>query len=386
MIEFAETFRSVDVEPGEYNRLLGYPRGWVLNGRARELADRARDWYGRHGRPWVHVREAASLELTERSFRIEATAFSSERFRRALLAAEAHRVVLAVISAGPELEQETSQLWSNEKPDECFFLDAFGSAVVERLAAMTGARLRACVQGDHLAVLPHYSPGYSDWDLSEQKSLFELINAHIPSCPVEALDSGALRPKKSLLAVFGIAPLAARVRQVNDEVPCENCSLNSCDYRRTPLDPQPRYAVNQKALKRWAAERLCIEPQRDESIRVRFRYDGTTCTDMGRALAFDYFVELGPREEGYPIREQHCSPAGDGHTFMCQYLKVGLPLVAAIDAEKPLLGRPLNDVLDWQRSSFASGCYCDPGGREHKWGLVLETIHYALSERERHAR
>ena len=41
-IEMADVLSGVDVSPEEYTRLLGYPRGWVLEGRARELADWAR--------------------------------------------------------------------------------------------------------------------------------------------------------------------------------------------------------------------------------------------------------------------------------------------------------------------------------------------------------
>ena len=26
-----------------------------------------------------------------------------------------------------------------------------------------------------------------------------------------------------------------------------------------------------------------------------------------------------------------------------------------------------------------AGCYCEPASRKHKWGLVLETIHFALA-------
>ena len=54
-----------------------------------------------------------------------------------------------------------------------------------------------------------------------------------------------------------------------------------------------------------------------------------------------------------------------------------------ITEERPLLGRPLNDVLRWQRSYDPSGCYCDGSRREHKWGLVLEVIHFALARREK---
>jgi hypothetical protein len=39
-------------------------------------------------------------------------------------------------------------------------------------------------------------------------------------------------------------------------------------------------------------------------------------------------------------------------------------------------------VLPWRRGSSVAGCFCEADSREHKWGLVLETIHYALAQRE----
>jgi hypothetical protein len=57
-------------------------------------------------------------------------------------------------------------------------------------------------------------------------------------------------------------------------------------------------------------------------------------------------------------------------------------LLTAIERERPLNGQPLNDVLRWTRPSCAAGCYCEPDSRQHKWGLVLETIHYALAKRD----
>jgi hypothetical protein len=34
----------------------------------------------------------------------------------------------------------------------------------------------------------------------------------------------------------------------------------------------------------------------------------------------------------------------------------------------------------WTRPASPAGCYCEPDSRLHKWGLVLETIHYALAQ------
>ena len=53
MIELTDTAPVVDIQPAEYKRLLGYPPGWALEGRAQELADMAASWYAKNGRPWV---------------------------------------------------------------------------------------------------------------------------------------------------------------------------------------------------------------------------------------------------------------------------------------------------------------------------------------------
>jgi hypothetical protein len=63
---------------------------------------------------------------------------------------------------------------------------------------------------------------------------------------------------------------------------------------------------------------------------------------------------------------------------MCSYISDPEQLMSAIAGEKPLLGRTLAEVLTWQRPSTAASCYCETVNRQHMWGQVLETIHYAL--------
>jgi len=395
---------DVNVSPAEYARLLGYPRGWVLEGRALELADWARSWYAQNGRPWFYARQAESLETAGDSIHIDGVSFTSKRLQSTLQQAEAHSVIVVAVGAGPEAEEEARRRWQQEKPDEYFFLEVFGSAVVEHLTTVTGANLCDWAERHQMAVLPHYSPGYPEWDVAEQPRLLALMKQmrkqSLPSC-VEVLDSGMLRPKKTLLAVFGLTRHTDRLRRLTELVPCESCSFAPCQYRRAPyrraprlrldaparvgvLDQNAAYSVRIKALKRWAAERLTMHTANDGSIDVLFRYDGTTCTNLGRPLTFYYQVKLGPRAEGYPIQEQRCVPAeGDtGHTQMCQYLENPERMMTAIERDKPLAGQQLDAVLSWRREACASGCYCDSLSRDHKWGLVLETVHYALVQEE----
>jgi hypothetical protein len=381
----------VDVDPIEYTRLLGFPRGHVLDGRVLELASWAREWYAAHGRPWVYARASRDLAIDGDSLRIDGVTFTSRRLRGVLERAGAHGVMLVAVSAGPEIEQQAHRAWLEEKPDEYFFLEMYGSAVVEHLTTITGARLCAWADGEATAVLPHYSPGYPEWDISEQQALHALIGAEALPGALEVFESGMLRPKKSLLAVFGITRHVDRVQRLSDLVPCEHCSYAGCQFRRVPyLRAAPRggaarstpvYGTSRKALQRWADERLTLHAGGDGSVSALFRYEGTTCSNMGRRLAFDYRVELGPRDAGYPIRSQSCTPADgeDGYESMCAYLREGPALIEQIAREAPLLGRPLDEALSWRRPAIGPGCYCETDARLHKWGLVLETIHFALT-------
>src|SRR5262249_14905242 len=107
--------------------------------------------------------------------------------------------------------------------------------------------------------------------------------------------------------------------------------------------------------------------------------------NLGRPLEFHYRVKLGSSETGYQILDAICYPAphDDGHTYQCEYLSDPESLMKRIANEKPLLGRPLNDVLTWERTYSPSGCFCDAERRAHKWGLVLEVIHFTLVQHEK---
>jgi hypothetical protein len=353
--------------------------------------------------------------LSEGQFVIDGVPFNSKRVFERLVNAGAHSALIVAVSAGKNCEEQAAQLWKEEKPDEYFFMEMYGSAVVENLITTTGARICAWVDQQRMAVLPHYSPGYPEWNISEQQKLFRLINqgntkAVLPD-DIHVMESGMLNPKKSLFAVFGITKHLDKVEHLSKLIPCENCSLEGCRYRRVPykraiqplektedsmngaevrvatpaLNHCATYKINTKALDKWSKERLVLNVLDDNSIEAQFRYEGTTCSNTGRPLEFIYRVKLGASETQYKIQEAYCLPApGDtGHTSMCQYIKDGRQLMSAIEREKPLLGKPLNAILDWNYMTNPAACYCNPISRQHKWGIVLQVIHYAMVSREK---
>jgi len=419
MFELFETNPPVNVLESEYLRLLGYPKNHVLDGRSRELAASARQWFSENGNPWIYARQLNALELKDGRLRIAGTEFSSRQLHDQFVESQADSAMLVAVSAGKECEEKARRLWQESKPDEYFFMEIFGSAVVEQLVTVANGRICGWADADKMAALPHYSPGYSGWEVSDQIKLWDLIRqngAHHFDGKLEVMETGMLRPKKSLLAVFGITRNLEKARKLVKLIPCENCSLPGCDYRRGPFkharlqmedvrflqangfenpDKKPfaepvlsqnaKYSVNSQALAKWSKERLQLMILEDESVEARFNYEGTTCSNLGRSLEFHYLVKLTPPGDGYRITETSCIPApGDtGHTCQCEYLNHAGSFMQSIANEKPLLGRALDDVLTWERCREASGCYCDQERRAHKWGLVFEVIHYALVQRER---
>jgi hypothetical protein len=419
MFEFADTRPQLNVQQSEYARLLGYPGQDEMGERARELADRARRWYAEHGWPWIFARGAGGLEIAANKIRLGGAEFCSDNLQAQFLNAEAHDAVLVAVSAGKECEEQARQCWLEEKPDEYFFMEMYGSAVVEHLITQAAGRICAWADQHGMAALPHYSPGYSGWPMTDQLKLMSVLrrnNGHSFPGELNVLDSGMLRPKKSLLAVFGLTRRLDKASSRARLIPCGNCSLPNCQYRRAPyehsgpqiedvrsLQPEARealetdgeqvpaltrdakYSLNPRALRKWSQERLELKRRFDGSVEARFRYEGTTCSNMGFPLEFHYRVNLAPPADGYRITDADCAPApGDtGHKQQCEYLTDAAALMDDIAREKPLLGRSLNDVLGWERPAMPSGCYCDIARRTHKWGLVFEVIHFALVQQEK---
>lgn len=247
----------VAVREEEYRRLLGLPADYTLEGRLAELAGWARDWFERNGRPWRVAREVASLELEPGSVRVEGTALTSTALADRLRRAGARGAVVAGAGAGPEAELEARRLWEDARPDEYFFLEAYASAVVEQLVTDLGAQLCAWADARGEAVLPHYSPGYPGWELADQQALASLLRAGgepLPS-PLEVLWSGQLRPKQSLLGLFGVAPKSERLASLAEHVPCAACSFAPCAFRRVPYRPA-EYHVARDALASPVAQRI----------------------------------------------------------------------------------------------------------------------------------
>ena len=234
MIDATRTPAAADVaatvDPANYQRLLGMPRHRTLEGLLGERAQWAREWYAQHGQPFLHATRHAIVQLSDDSVRLDGGhQFSSRALADRLRRWEAHAVLGLAASAGPEIDEACAQLWQDGKPDEGYFLERFGVAVVEQL--IFSATLGECreASGADETVTPHLSPGCGSWDLGEQRALWQAIFPAEALGPMRLLESGGLEPKNSMLAAAGITRRAVTAAPADA---CRACDLPRCAFRR----------------------------------------------------------------------------------------------------------------------------------------------------------
>lgn len=108
---------------------------------------------------------------------------------------------------------------------EAYIADALGSLTVEKAMDKIQEKLRDEMTNYQLKISTRYSPGYCNWPLTEQQTLFELVGDNPTGITLS--DSCLMYPTKSVSGIIGIGPdMKAR------EYGCVTCSNKNCIYRR----------------------------------------------------------------------------------------------------------------------------------------------------------
>ena len=149
-------------------------------------------------------------------------------------------------------------------------------------------------------------------------------------------------------------------------VPCENCSFAPCQYRRAPR----RARVHAADVKSCYGQREALRAtgrvsdaltRRDGADRGAFPLRRHDLHQHGPPARFRLPREARARATT-AIRSstQQCTPAPDDTATRSCAATRRRQLMPAIAHEKPLAGRPLDDVLRWRGPPCPPGCYCEP--------------------------
>ncbi|MBX3427901.1 MAG: hypothetical protein KF688_19635 [Pirellulales bacterium] len=371
-------------------RHLGVPSEAEWETRFDELLERTRRWYRANARPWAILRRRPVVRIDDPAIRLDAEhVLTSATLARSFSRGGVDEVVLFGATAGAEVDRRLADMWQAGRPDEAMFLNAWAIAVVEHQRAQAEQLVRSEAARQGRVALPRYCPGYPGWELADQAALFTAMcdgDARDHHVPIEVLPSGGLTPAKSTLAAFGVAPATATGQTLD----CVRDFAIQVDRPTAAMQPPPAYAFPLKTLSLWRTKRLTITGggsagDSGRSVAAVFRFDGSTCTNMGVPLAFEYRVEL-QRELGgaYRIVGCDCAPAADrpGYQSMCRYLDAPRQYMDELAAYRPLVGSLLDEALAWNPPTSPAGCLCSQASQDHKWRAVFHTIHFALNGHE----
>jgi len=207
-IEVSASELAHGVPESDYLRLLAWPPNRPLSPPLQQRARGAREWYAQHGRPFLAARRLSIAAIAANRVTLETgDVLTGSALADQLHAFEADALAVVAASSGAEATQLAERMWADGRPDEGFFLDRLAAGVTELLLQQAGSLLFDPSGPATEYASRHLSPGSSGWELADQSILVRLLSDRDPVVcgPITLLDSGALDPAHSALAVYGLA-------------------------------------------------------------------------------------------------------------------------------------------------------------------------------------
>lgn len=170
------------------------------------------------------IKDIESVEGS-RSFIKGPVVFESEAITRLL--ERCKRVAVFILTIGSRLEETVGQLADDNLIVEAYILDAIGSSVAESLADLVQEKIRNEARAQGLCISRRFSPGYCDWDISQQEMVFSALDGD--SSGVFLSEEFMMTPQKSISGIIGIGLCDSDMDSFN---PCITCNKRNCPGRR----------------------------------------------------------------------------------------------------------------------------------------------------------
>ena len=137
------------------------------------------------------------------------------------------KVICMAVTVGSEIEREINKKFSRGEYLASVLLDAAATAAVEQAADAMEKNFAATFAKDAFRLRWRFSPGYGDWDLSQQEFLFKISGAE--QIGLRLTSAMMLEPRKSVTAIIGLE----KKGQGTGDKGQENCA--ACDKLDCPM-------------------------------------------------------------------------------------------------------------------------------------------------------
>jgi cobalamin-dependent methionine synthase I len=137
------------------------------------------------------------------------------------------KVAVFALTIGNYLEEMVAYLAENGLVLQATVLDAIGSGAAEKLAVYVEDRIRQMAHAEGFVASWRFSPGYCDWEVHQQKMVFQALNGD--TAGIRLTESLLMIPRKSISGIIGIGPADNGIEDYN---PCCTCKKKECPGRR----------------------------------------------------------------------------------------------------------------------------------------------------------
>ncbi len=137
-----------------------------------------------------------------------------------------HSELLAffVVTIGIEIEKYSKEHFSQDNGLEGLIANLIGSELAEQVADICQFEIEKIATDLGFKITNRYSPGYCNWNVSEQHHLFSLLGND--NCGIKLNTSALMIPEKS---VSGIIGLGSKVKSMGYK--CHACNDEKCPNR-----------------------------------------------------------------------------------------------------------------------------------------------------------
>lgn len=136
-------------------------------------------------------------------------------------------VAVFALTIGNYLEDLVAYLAENGLVLQATVLDAIGSGTAEKLASQIEERIKEIAITGGLVISRRFSPGYCDWEVSQQQMVFRALNDD--TAGISLSESMLMAPRKSVSGIIGIGLPGNDIEKYN---PCNTCLKKDCPGRR----------------------------------------------------------------------------------------------------------------------------------------------------------
>lgn len=139
------------------------------------------------------------------------------------------KVICMAVTVGSEIEREINKKFERGEYLASVLLDAAATSAVEQAADLMEKNFAAKFSKDGYKMRWRFSPGYGDWNLTEQEKLFKICGAE--QIGLKLSSAMMLEPRKSVTAIIGLYSIRNEQLEMRNEA-CVNCGKPDCPMRK----------------------------------------------------------------------------------------------------------------------------------------------------------